>query len=67
MIRCRDCKYWSGQVGSHNEWTKERKGIIKPTVLICAVNIPQPSLSALDMVDGRLSDAEHNCSDFQGK
>lgn len=67
MIKCRNCKYWSGQIGSHNEWTKQRKSPIKPKVLICTVNSPQPLLAALERVDGRLADSEHNCIDFENK
>lgn len=67
MIKCKDCKYYSDQIGSHNEWTKEHNDSIKPKVLMCAINTPNPSLAALEAVDGRLSSAEHNCVDFNNE
>lgn len=64
LIRCCDCKYWSGQVGSHSGWSQP----IESKVLICAVRgCPQPSASELDVVDGRLAYAKHDCSDFEPK
>ena len=65
-VKCCNCKYWSGQIGSHNEWTREYQEPIKSKVLICAVRIcPQPSVSELEPVDGRLAYAKHDCSNFE--
>jgi hypothetical protein len=65
-VECRNCKYWTGQPGTYNEWTKARRQPIVSTVVICAVRIqPQPNMFALDMVDYRLADAEHDCPDFE--
>ena len=65
MIKCRNCKFWSGQIGSHNEWSRERNSNIKSKVLICAVNIPNPSDTELELVDGRLCDTVHSCNSFE--
>lgn len=65
LVTCQDCKFWSGQIGSENEWTKKRRSPITSKVLVCAVRgCPQPSLAALSDVDGRLSSALHECFDF---
>ncbi len=64
-IKCSDCRYWSGQIGTHNEWSQEWRQPIKSKVLICAVRgCPQPDASELDRVDGRLANAEHSCIDY---
>lgn len=67
-IKCRDCKYWSGAIGSHNEWVRQRRSPIKlnpGATILCAVQVcPQPSIAALEFVDGRLADALHECRDF---
>lgn len=66
FVKCTDCKFWSGQVGSHNEWSQAYRSPIISKVLICTVCInPQPSIAALSHVDGRLSSALHKCSQFE--
>lgn len=52
IFRCCNCRYWTGNPGN------------MPTDFVCAVNIPRPSLSELEWVDGRKAYAYHNCFDF---
>jgi len=68
LVKCCDCEYWSGQIGSDNEYKREYRKPIDAKVLICAVRIcPQPEDSELELVDGRLAHASHYCNDFEQK
>lgn len=51
--QCFRCKWWSG-------YPRERRG-----VLMCAVNIPQPSPAELKKNGDRIAFAWHNCQDFE--
>jgi hypothetical protein len=53
QAQCCRCKYWSGH-------PRERQG-----VLMCAVNIPQPSAAEMKKNGDRIAFAKHDCSDFE--
>jgi|GEM_PF-4212683 len=68
LVKCCDCKYWSGLIGSPSEYKREYRQPIESKVLICAVRLcPQPDGSELELVDGRLAHASHDCNDFEQK
>lgn len=43
FVKCEDCMYWSGQIGTADKWIDDYDRGIVSTVIICAVHInPQP-------------------------
>lgn len=55
IVKCRDCRYWTGNPGNMQD------------DLVCLVNIPKISNVELEAADGTTAYALHDCEDWTKK